>query len=424
MKQIPKLYDYQDYGVELLLKHPRYCLFWEVGTGKTFTVVSALNRLAPGKVLICSPKRVQEDMWKTLGVPINHDVTYINYEMLPRTKYFPKFDYIVLDEVHRIKGSNTKCGKIITKLSHSAIVVWGLTGTPVANSYLDTFRILQHMGIKEFMYPESAFIARYYMTYSIPVDTRWGKKNIQKPVAVRDMFKDELMEMFGRYCNSVQMADVHNLPPRTDERIFVDGMKTEEYELAEQGIIKLDDTYSVVARLEACNKAHQAANGFMYYRDLATEKLHARRITENNAKLDKLCEMLDARRGKKTIVVFKFKYDKAVIIKALNRMGISATDDDHEKDTHDVLLRQISCSEGLNFQHYTDTMIFYSYDYSHLSYEQMSGRIYRVGQTQPTHFYVLVARGTIEEAIYNSVRLKHSLDEYLKSVTKRVKEKV
>ena len=49
-----KLYEHQEKGKQALLKHKKYCLFFEVGTGKTFTALSALCDLPACKVLIVS----------------------------------------------------------------------------------------------------------------------------------------------------------------------------------------------------------------------------------------------------------------------------------------------------------------------------------------------------------------------------------
>ena len=218
------LFDYQISGVDLLLSHPRYILYWDCGVGKTLALIAALNQLARGKVLIASPKSVRFDMWEKLGIPINHDVTYLHYDMFPRITNLPTFDYIIFDECHKIKGCNTQTARIASKLSKKAKVVWGASATIAANSYIDTFRILRNMGVAEFQYPDSAFIGRYYNTYSFPVATRYGTKNISKPTTVRLQFADELSSTFAQYCDSINLDDVHKLPERHEDVIYVDGL--------------------------------------------------------------------------------------------------------------------------------------------------------------------------------------------------------
>lgn len=54
-----KLYEHQELGKSFLLKEKKACLFFEVGTGKTYTALSALLELPKTyKVLIVAPLKV------------------------------------------------------------------------------------------------------------------------------------------------------------------------------------------------------------------------------------------------------------------------------------------------------------------------------------------------------------------------------
>ena len=87
-----KLFKHQEEGVKFFLENKKACLFYEMGTGKTFIALESLTRLKPGKVLIVAPKRVLEYVWKAdkeydLSA---HEVTYLNYEKIARDKNFTK----------------------------------------------------------------------------------------------------------------------------------------------------------------------------------------------------------------------------------------------------------------------------------------------------------------------------------------------
>ena len=86
------LYSHQKIGKEFLLKHKKACLFFEIGTGKTFTALAAVSELPPGKLLIAAPKRVLNGVWMTQKEfdLSKHDVTYINYEKVARDSTFHK----------------------------------------------------------------------------------------------------------------------------------------------------------------------------------------------------------------------------------------------------------------------------------------------------------------------------------------------
>ena len=61
-------------------------------------------------------------------------------------------------------------------------------------------------------------------------------------------------------------------------------------------------------------------------------------------------------------------------------------------------------------------MIFYTYDYSFLKFDQMCGRIYRNGQKNKVTYDVFISKNTIEEKIWKAIENKESTDEFLKGV--------
>ena len=110
------LYAHQIEGYKRLLSYKKYCLFFEVGLGKTFTALEALMHIPHGaKVLIASTKRSIEMMWKlqTAYDLSDYDIEYLNYEKIARDPKFAlrKYDVLILDEVHRLKGKSSKSSK-------------------------------------------------------------------------------------------------------------------------------------------------------------------------------------------------------------------------------------------------------------------------------------------------------------------------
>ena len=87
MLRMIELYQHQKEGRDFLLENKKACLFFEVGTGKTFTALATISSLPKGKVLIVAPKRVLDMVWKadTNYDLSGYDVTYINYEKAERS---------------------------------------------------------------------------------------------------------------------------------------------------------------------------------------------------------------------------------------------------------------------------------------------------------------------------------------------------
>lgn len=401
-----KLYKHQEKGRDLLLKNKRYCLFFEVGTGKTYTALSALCSLPPCRVLIVAPKRVLENVWKKdkeydLS---RYDVTYMNYEKIARDKTFTKnqFDVVILDEVHKLKGKTTKTSRKFRVITAKATYVWGLTGTPVANSYADVFNIYRNMNIVEFEMDYDEFVWRYYYTKQMESSSGFRFDILLSP---KPFMIPELMDRVGRHSMIKEAKDCIDLPEKRTELVYIDGMISEKYRELKDGILRTDEYEKTMIPLETLNKIHQASNGFFY-----DDFKQAHNICENK-KLKELNSILEdmLEETPKVIVVYQYQYD----LEQLKTLPYSWTTDPLEFPDKQILFLQYGQSEGLNLQ-YCNQMIFYSYDYSFLNYEQMTGRIYRNGQKNNVVYTILISKGTIEEKIWWAIKNKKSRDEYLK----------
>ncbi|MDY0015137.1 MAG: DEAD/DEAH box helicase [Bacteroidales bacterium] len=406
-----KLFEHQEKGKQLLLENNRFCLFFEVGAGKTYTALSALCELPPGRVLIVAPKKVLQNVW----IPENHydlskhEVTYINYEKVARDPNFTKqrYDYIILDEVHRLKGKTTKTSRKFKVVTAYAKYVWGLTGTPQANNYADVYNIYKHMNILEFNMSYDEFVQKYYYIKQMIGNYGYAFYILLNP---KKESLGELMERIGEHCMVKKLKDCIDLPEKRIETYYVDGMNTKDYRRLKHGVFSFPDLFNGEERtmipLESINKAHQAANGFVYVDSNRT----AKQLGENFKFLELksyLEDMLEE--TERVIIVYYFQYD----LELLKTLEYAWTTDPKEFPYAQILFMQYNQGEGLNLQ-YCNHMIFYSYDYSFLSFEQMCGRIYRPGQKNTVIYTIFIAKNTIEETIWKAISEKKSRDEYLK----------
>lgn len=403
-----KLYEHQEKGKQALLKNKKYCLFFEVGTGKTFTALSAICELPPCKVLIVAPKRVLENVWKkdTAYDLSKYDVTYLNYEKIARDANFTKnyYDVIVLDEVHKLKGKTTKTSKKFRTVTSRAKYVWGLTGTPVANNYADVYNIYRNMNIVEFDMTYDEFVWKYY--YTKQLESSSGFK-FDILLNVKPFMIDELMMRIGRHSMVKEAKDCIDLPEKRTDLIYIDGMINEKYLELKDGILKTTAYEKTMIPLETINKLHQASNGFFY------DDYKVPQVIGENKKLKELNEILTdmLEETERVIIVYQYQYD----LEQLKTLKYEWTLNPMEFPEKQILFLQYGQSEGLNLQ-YCNQMIFYSYDYSFLNYEQMTGRIYRNGQKNNVVYTILISKGTIEEQIWHAISNKKSRDEFLKEV--------
>jgi SNF2 family DNA or RNA helicase len=204
-----------------------------------------------------------------------------------------------------------------------------------------------------------------------------------------------------------EAKDCIDLPEKRTDLVYIDGMISEKYRELKDGILKTAEYEKTMIPLETINKLHQASNGF-FYDDYKTPHV----ICENK-KLKELNEILSdmLEETERVIIVYQYQYD----LQQLKTLNYEWTLDPTEFPNKQILFLQYGQSEGLNLQ-YCNQMIFYSYDYSFLNYEQMTGRIYRNGQKNNVVYTILISRGTVEEQIWHAISNKKSRDEFLKEV--------
>lgn len=401
-----ELYQHQKEGRDFLLKNKKACLFFEVGTGKTFTALATISSLPKGKVLIVAPKRVLDMVWKadTNYDLSGYDVTYINYEKVSRDKTFTSntWDYIVLDEVHKLKGRTTKVSRKFRSVCSRAKYVFGLTGTPVANNYMDVYNIFKNMTILEFNESYDEFVNKYYYTKSMKGQFGF---NFYLPIAVKSFMLPELMGRIHKHSMVKQAVDCVDLPPKRTNVVKISGMCTKQYKEIYQGILRTDSYEKTMIPLESINKSRQACNGY-FYDDFGNVVNFA-----ENKKLEYLDSLLEdmLEETDKVIIVYFYKED----LKQLKTLQYDYTDDPSEFPNKQILFLQFGQAEGLNLQ-YCNNMIYYTYDYSFLKYEQMCGRIYRNGQKNPVTYTILINDKTIEEKVWWAIQNKKNIDEFLK----------
>lgn len=402
-----QLYKHQEQGKKFLLSHKKACLFFEVGTGKTYAAKATLTELPPGKVLIVAPKRVIDMVWlKEKEFPLNdHFVEYISYQKIARNKDFQysDYDYIVLDEVHKIKGRSTKTSRYLRKVCTRAKYVFGLTGTPVANNYADVYNIFRNMNVIEFEMSYDAFVTHYYYTKHMNVGNGYGFNIL---LSAKQVYKDELIERIGKHSMVKKAVDCIDLPEKRTVINYIKGMNSDKYKEISKSILKTETSEKTMIKLETINKMHQAANGYFYTNGVTN-------IIKDNKKLIELGKILEdlLEETERVIIVYQYKED----LRQLQTLQYDCTCNPDEFENKQILFLQYNQSEGLNLQ-YCNQMIFYTYDYSYLNYEQMCGRIYRSGQKNNVTYTILINENTIEEKIWNAVKNKKSTNEYLKEV--------
>lgn len=155
-----------------------------------------------------------------------------------------------------------------------------------------------------------------------------------------------------------------------------------------------------------------------------------------NAKLNKLNSLI--RRVELPVVIFcKYKREIRAAVKACRAAGLRTAVirggrknkalrpkilKDFQLGKYDALVSQIRTGGvGVDLWR-SNTIIFYSITYSYIDYEQAKSRVDAIGKEEPPKVYLIFARNTIDELIYETILSKKSVsDKVLNKLKKRRK---
>lgn len=245
-----KLWNHQKQAIERAAQEEDLALFWEMGTGKTLTMIKIMeqHRSMYGSVqptLVLCPSVVVQN-WADeilkysteLGEPVpltgpikkrietlnshakNTGRIFItNYESFINSHFFMAamrfgFKVLVFDESQRLKSHNSRRSKCCALLSQHAKHRYILSGTPVLNSAMDLFQQFKVLDQGK-TFGKNFFIFR--STYfenknaNAPAHIKWPDWR-PRPGAV-----ERIQEIVSKKASRVVKADCLDLPPLIKE---------------------------------------------------------------------------------------------------------------------------------------------------------------------------------------------------------------
>jgi len=190
------LRPYQAVDVRVIQTHKRLAIFNEQRTGKTPTILTALQNFVGGIVVCPASLKLnwlkEAERWarqpyvvitgskakrKKLYETMNRRNMIISYETLRADindimKLNNGFTFLIADEAHRLRNYKTKQSQAIIKVAGIAERIYPMTGTPAVNHAADIF------GILKILYPHKyraywQFVERYFTV----IDGYFGKCN-------------------------------------------------------------------------------------------------------------------------------------------------------------------------------------------------------------------------------------------------------
>ncbi len=452
-----KLYPYQVKIVQQLLDNPRFALHADMGSGKTICVLRTISELMhrgvlTGKILIIAPSRVADTVWPEerekwqvkyirmrviRGTPdqrlsimeekgvnthvISHETIpwFIKQFMNPDTDTIADWPYqmVVVDESSRLRGFRTRQGalrpRMLAKIATKTPRWINMTGTPAPNGTQDLWGQFWFLdGGKRLLPSFSQFTDRWFLPGRNPYVV------VPKPNALL-----EVLEATADIRTTIRVSDHISVDKPTINKLCIDlpsDAMTAHRRMYEKLYAVLASGELITAPNAAAkvNKCMQIANGF-YYGD-GDENAGI----VHDAKLNALDEILEEACGNPVIVVYHFQEDarrifnkKSIQARGVRYLGHSRTTlQEWNNGEIPVLLfpHSASAATGINLQHGGNRMVFYSMNYSFEAHDQVIERIgprrqKNSGYDRPVYLHYIIARGTIDEKIFQSLRYKRDI---------------
>lgn len=398
-----KLYDHQLSAVDE--SKPRYALFMQAGTGKTYTALATMLKHARGNVLILCPKSVVNEWQMSIEQLVQKpDITVMGIEAFARSGVAMNPSYIIVDEAHRTKEPTSKTYKKLSKLIKRDVGVLLLTGTPSDGDALENqLALASLLGLCDFW---KAYKTWFVLDdYNVILHAKKGAAEYVNDVWKSNCFKLKTLEL------GVKLKEIKVVLPNNNKVVYE--RLNDGYE-----ITNLDGTMSVMHSWALTQfKLQQVTSG--YYKDT-----YENIIQLNNIKIDYMRQYLADHR--KVVVFNKFVYDRERLVELCESMDLTyrvldGSTNNTEKyikeikqfDFDVLIVNYMSGGVGLNLIN-SHNMVLYSLPWSFIQYEQAIKRIHRLGQKQDCEIKVLCVKNSVDDKIYKSIKHKQNFhDEFM-----------
>lgn len=438
-----ELSEYQKIAVQWCVCNPAGALCLPMGRRKTAIVLHAYkiwHKAFPGKMLVVAPPLVAANSWKQevekWGLPFrvvvfggsvaqrtallrtqvpSADIVVLSYDLLKELERLMVHDFrvLVLDEAHRIKNHSSRRFKLLKPWRDTFDVRWLLTGTPAFNSLMDLFA-------QGYMIHDKVFgknITGFRNRYCHPIYKHTYVDYIFKPGAYEEITKAFSAwsmtlpdEMMGDGYPELEQVEVPlTLPPRAGQ----------QYRRMWKNFLVECENGTVVAANAAVkvSKLRQIATGFLYMEDNSAEWMHTEKI-------DACAELVDSFDGVPCLVLTHFEAERERLDAALREHGhepvhLTALSpswvcESFRKGEIPVLIgHPSSMGEGLNLQGAARHIVWLSKPWSHGSYVQTRGRLYRPGGSNQLTEWTIRMENTVDDMVEHALKTKKSVEDVL-----------
>lgn len=435
------LYAHQQLGRELAEIHDRYAFFYDTRTGKTpmslQIIVDDIAKNPDHKWLVLCPLILIENAWLPDAARFFPELKVVNLHDRTKAKRLKKFqqdanlyvtniesfvsyrEYIdklnihgcFVDESSAMKSNRSKFGKEAVDYAQTLKRWYLLSGTPAPNGEWEYYRQLQ--SIDYYGVHQSWTQFKDYFFDNVSYNPQFEK------LQVKEHRRDELMQLLRRYSIYVDKEDVLNTPGRD----FITVDITLPKELAEQynqlrrelylELMEGDILITAPSAGAKRNKLNQVTSGFI----IDTKSQETYLLSDYRFKaLSKLLHNI----GDEQVIIWCNYHKEFEVIQDMlgdkcacvyGRVSIEDKNKNlknfKEGKVQYLVANPASADKGLTLTN-TRFAIYFSMNDSLELFEQSADRIYGdiSKQAHRCTYYIIQAKGTIDEVIYKSIKNK------------------
>lgn len=422
-----ELFKHQQEALEQTKDLNRVAYYLDMGLGKTFVGAEKAMSLDKDILIVCQKSKIADwkehffkyyidkmkcdesgawcyDLTSNTGMDMFLHSRYkirigvINYELAWRrqTELLNLHDFtLMLDESSLIQNQGAKQSKFILKLNPDNVIL--LSGTPTAGKYENLWSQIHLLGWK---ISEDVYNRQYVNWTKIDmggfVHKIVDKENPYKNV---DRLKSKLREHGAVFMKTEECFD---LPEQTFIKQFVPASK-EYWKFMKDCIITIDDKELVGDTT-------------------LTKRLYARQMCGQYSeyKLQAFRELVESTQDR-LIVFYNFTAEYLAMVQIAEELGRPQSIVNGQQkqllnyeqcDNSITFIQYQAGAMGLNLQKANKIIYFTLTDKSEL-YEQSKKRIHRIGQEQPCFYYMLMCKGSVEEAVLQTLEMRKDFTDEL-----------
>lgn len=413
------LTDLRPYQAEALRRWDRkpsagFGLFMEQRTGKTLTALAIVDHVRPTRLLIVTVVKGLTEWETQLETHLKIDwpceiqtFTFGEVANPRRRKRLRKWlsvgnTMVIADESQRIKRRGSKWSRAARSLAHVATHRLALTGTPVGQGVHDVWAQFDFID-PEIFGPWSAFADRFCIMGGYKGKKVVGHQNLEefKQILHQNSYRVTLREA------QREAGESGFKIRRVTRHVELDRAELGHYEELERDLVThvQQNRIEVPLLVSLVIKLQQVTGGFLIHEGQA--------IRVGNSKLTAFARLVQELPSEPLVICVRFTHELEAIRHLGDQLGkrvqtISGEGNFFTLDSPpDWIIIQVQSGVAIDLSVAT-RVIFYSWDYSYLNYEQLRFRILHFKARVVTYYY-LVAKNTIDEVVLETVTRKRKL---------------